>query len=321
VAVFLAEDTMPIIDFREVPEANTGKGDQDTFELLARDFFQALGFEIGESPSRGADGGKDLIIFESLVGSVSATKRRWVVSCKHNARSGKAVGDRDEIDVLGRVRKFKADGFMGFYSTLPSNGLMQTLRSHESEIAIHLWDRERIESELVSDKRLQMVFKRYFPDSYDEWRRNSPRPARVFGEYDPLACSVCGKDLLQDRSGVIGLAIKFVDNKKHVLDVYWACRGHCDRVKQQEIWHSLETSTGWEGLDDLSIPLVYVRWFISTFNNLRNGDEVFTDEAFEKFKEFTMAVSQIVVRETTAEQWQRLEQLAEIPAFIGGLRD
>lgn len=27
---------MPIIDFKEIPQANTGNGDQDTFELFAR---------------------------------------------------------------------------------------------------------------------------------------------------------------------------------------------------------------------------------------------------------------------------------------------
>lgn len=65
---------MPVIDFTEIPLANTGEGNQDTFELFARDFFSALGFEIEESPSRGPDGGKDLLILENLSGTISEMK-------------------------------------------------------------------------------------------------------------------------------------------------------------------------------------------------------------------------------------------------------
>jgi len=67
---------MSVIDFTEIPVANTGKGDQDTCELFARDFFVALEFGVEENPSRGADGGKDLIIAESLLGTVSSTTKR-----------------------------------------------------------------------------------------------------------------------------------------------------------------------------------------------------------------------------------------------------
>jgi len=196
---------MPVVDFTEVPLANIGSGSQDTFELFARDFLAALGFEVEEGPSRGADGGKDLIILEPLTGLVQSTKRRWLVSCKHFAHSGDSVGDNDEINIPGRVRRFKCDGFMAFYSTIPSSGLMRTLNSHKDEMSIEVWDKERIEEKLVSDSRLQTVFERYFPQSHKMWR--SKVPTQVFGAYEPLRCIVCGKDLLIDtgtqETGVI----------------------------------------------------------------------------------------------------------------------
>jgi translation initiation factor 2B subunit (eIF-2B alpha/beta/delta family) len=159
---------MPAVNFLEIPAANLGDGSQDTFELFARDFFDALGFEIEEGPSRGPDGGKDLVVLETLSGTLHPIKRRWVVSCKHYARSRKSVGDSDEIDIVGRVRKFKADGFIAFYSTIPSAELMRTLRSHEDEIAVEVFDRERIEDKLVSTSSLAGIFGRYFPDSYQK---------------------------------------------------------------------------------------------------------------------------------------------------------
>ena len=53
-----------MIDFKEIARANTGNGNQDSFELFARDFLNTLGYIIISEPSRGADGGKDLIVKE-----------------------------------------------------------------------------------------------------------------------------------------------------------------------------------------------------------------------------------------------------------------
>ena len=66
---------MSFIDFREIPVANSGKGDQDYFELFARDFFWSLGYVIDQGPSRGADGGRDLIVVEPLDGIVSRSEK------------------------------------------------------------------------------------------------------------------------------------------------------------------------------------------------------------------------------------------------------
>jgi hypothetical protein len=310
---------MPIIDFTEIPIANTGKGDQDIFELFARDYFDALGFGIEQGPSRGPDGGKDLIVTESLFGTVSSSVKRWIVSCKHFIHSKKSVGDKDETDILGRVRKYKAQGFMAFYSTIPSSGLMRTMESHKDEIEIQVWDRERIESDLLTKPRLHIVFERYFPKSFQSWKNQDRKPMPIFDKYTPLQCVICGKDLLIERSGNVAFAIMRVDDKEHILDVYWACKGECDRIKERQIFQELDQVYGWESLSDLSIPIVYVQWFIATMNNLRDGRNVYTDEAFEKFKEFTICMSQVVVRETTPEQRERIKELSQSPSFIGGL--
>src|SRR5262245_13521955 len=108
---------MTIIDFQEIPASNSSNGDQDLFELFTRDFLEALGFEIEEGPGRGIDRGRDLIVSETVAGTISDQKKRWIVSVKHNAHSGKSVNDNVEPDPIGRVRKHKADGFIGFYST------------------------------------------------------------------------------------------------------------------------------------------------------------------------------------------------------------
>lgn len=163
---------MALIDFKEIPSASSGDGTQDTFELFARDFFWNLGYEIDENPSRGADGGKDLILVEPLSGIFSKAKKRWLVSCKHFAFSGDSVSNKHEIDILGRVKVHKCDGFIAFYSTLPASGLANTINKIKDDISVQVFDGAKIEHYLVTEQRLRFVLQRYFPKSHKSITQN-----------------------------------------------------------------------------------------------------------------------------------------------------
>ena len=115
---------MPVLNFKEISEAHIADGKQDDFELLARDFLEFLGYKILSDPDRGADGGKDIIVQETRNGVGGETILRWLVSCKHKASSGKSVSANDDSNILDRVMTHKCDGFIGFYSTLASSGLV-----------------------------------------------------------------------------------------------------------------------------------------------------------------------------------------------------
>lgn len=156
-----------LLDFKEIPKANSGDGDQDTFELFARDFLQQIGYIIVEEPARGADGGKDLIVQSSG----DKQKLRWLVSCKHFAYSGKAVGADDEINIVERALSNDCKGILCFYSTLPTESLTRRLRGMTHLIGHRVFDREKIESLIVGYHERQPLFLRYFPESYKKWRR------------------------------------------------------------------------------------------------------------------------------------------------------
>ncbi len=144
---------MAILDFTEIPQANTGNGDQDTFELFARDFLEIAGFRIIEPPNRGADGKKDMIVEEARHGHEGETKIRWLVSAKHYAHSKKAINDTIEPNVEDRVGANNCNGFIGFYSTLPTNSLMgvlEGLKKHKN-IEYSIYDWSRIEGKIISD--------------------------------------------------------------------------------------------------------------------------------------------------------------------------
>jgi len=156
---------MASLDFMEIPRADEATGRQDAFELFARETLQALGFAIVLDPSRGADGGKDLVVGEQRVGPLSETRIKWLVSCKHFAHSGRSVTPGDELNVVERVKAAGCDGFLGFYSTLPSTGL-QNLVGGQPGIEVCLLDHESIERRLLGSVKGHDVVKRYFPASY-----------------------------------------------------------------------------------------------------------------------------------------------------------
>lgn len=166
---------MNVIDFKEIPESHIATGDQDQFELFTRDFLEALNFQIIEGPGRGVDRGRDLLISETVGGTISKQEKLWVVSAKHKAHSGRSVTEADEPDPIGRVHKFNAQGFMGFYSTVPASGLDDALARIRTQIDCYVFDSGRIENRLISSPELRSVFQQYFPSSYDKFvsRTNS----------------------------------------------------------------------------------------------------------------------------------------------------
>ncbi|GAB3217865.1 restriction endonuclease [Algoriphagus aestuariicola] len=159
-----------IIDFKEIPKANSFDGNQDVFENFARDFFEAIGYQIIESPSRGADRGVDLKIRELRKGISGVTEIVWLVSCKHYAYSGASISPRIEQNILDRVKSNSCHGFIGFYSTIASTGLNQNLKGLASQIEYQVFDREKIEREIVGIRCMENLFLRYFPKSYKEWK-------------------------------------------------------------------------------------------------------------------------------------------------------
>lgn len=160
-----------IIDFKEIPVANKGGGEQDRFEQFACDFLDTIGFKIVRRPDRGPDGKKDLIVSDTRKGVGGETTVTWLVSCKHNAHAGNAVKDTDEEDIHDRVLKHKCNGFLGFYSTLPASTLSDKLHGLRDKIEYTTFDSTRIEKELLLSNQKDRLLVSYFPISHDKYRK------------------------------------------------------------------------------------------------------------------------------------------------------
>ena len=140
---------MPALDFTEIAPAHQG-GNRDQFELFARDVLETIGFQILRGPDRGPDAGRDLIVRDVRSGASGSTTVDFLVSCKHKAHSGTAVGEADDQNLRDRIGTHGCHGLIAFYSTVPSS----TLATHLTELGksheVMVFDPESVESRLLS---------------------------------------------------------------------------------------------------------------------------------------------------------------------------
>lgn len=298
-----------MIDLREVKE------DGEVWEQFAEEFLSSAGLSTESPPDRGADGGKDILMIERVSGPMHIEAFRWLVSCKHTAHSGVAISEiTHEKNILERVKAFRADGFLGFYSTLPTAGLNTRLRAltDAGEIkAYKIFSGALIESELLTLGRSWLV-RRYFPESY-----KIVRPVhKLLDEYVEIRCDLCGKDLLEDlytsdyRSLVAEITETPKAGKRHVIGVYFACKGGCDRTLERRAYERYKAITAWEDISDIAMPNQFLRWIMAFINQLRHGD-TYSDEAFDREKHLIIAVSQKVFREVTESERERMRELVK----------
>lgn len=309
---------MAMLDFKEIPQANTGDGNQDAFELFAREFFsEVLHFEIISEPNRGADGGKDILAIEKQIGALSESEIRWLISCKHNAHSGKSVNETDEQNITDRLSQHKAQGFIGFYSTLPSSGLNNRLDSFKSNYKVEIFNHERIEGLLIKHKRNDLI-ERFFPNSYKEALKQKQKnePSLIFGEYEPLFCEYCGKDLLKEHLRDYKANIVFIENLEtgEFVDVYACCKGHCDRalIKERRLEGCVDQ---WEDLSDWIIPTKYISQLMAILNQSYSGKGKYSKEVFEKTKRIILKMGQFAFRDLDDKDRYRLNKLSQLPEW------
>jgi DNA helicase II / ATP-dependent DNA helicase PcrA len=282
-----------MIDFKEVPDGG------EVWEQFARDFLAEIGFQIETPPDRGADRGKGFLVTERLVGNVNTYPFRWLVSCKHFAKSNKAVSEKDEANIRERLESFRADGFLGFYSTLPSSGLNSRLMALRNEAKIRdyrIFDSREIENRLIRVGYSKLMM-RYLPEGY---KRTRPLHL-LMGKYEPLPCDVCGKDLLEELHRKDYQAIIVLDSthdekytKRFVHDLFWVCKGDCDRKISARIRSTRNHVDSWEDISDLDIPLKFLGWIFANLNTIRSGETVYEEEAFDRLKHFIGAMAQRV---------------------------
>lgn len=314
-----------ILDFTEIPKANTGDGYQDTFELFARDFLELLGYEIFQHPDRGADGKKDLIVIESRPGLSGVSKLKWLVSCKHYAHSGKSVSDTNEPNILDRVTVHDCDGFIGFYSTLPATSLGKNIEGLKLKIGVQTFDREQIEKTLLESPEGQRLASRYFPESFKKYLVENPKPAKIFSNELEICCEYCNANLLSEEKKGLGIFVLLRQmsdigassyDKQPYVTAYFSCKGKCDRIQRNKYSHEKNLIDEWTDISKFLTPTGYVKKLVGWLNSMQIDGQKIEGDAFDKLKQLFLHTFPFIAREQTSEEKKEIRDYLQ-----SGLQD
>jgi hypothetical protein len=143
---------IPVFDFSELPV------DGIRFEQLIRELLLKSGFEVHWT-GVGPDNRRDLVLTERAIGPFSQFERRWLVSCKHFANSGKSVGMEAVSSIIDDCAAVNAEGFLLVCSTHPSSSVVNRLQELRSSgrLATAIWDAIEIEKRLRTFPTLTLV--------------------------------------------------------------------------------------------------------------------------------------------------------------------
>jgi hypothetical protein len=262
-----------------------------------------------------------LIVEEIRAGIAGETRVKWLVSCKHKAHSGASVTPDDELDIHDRVRTNDCKGFLGFYSTLPSSGLATKLNASGLPFEVQVYDSEKIEKQLLSSLKGASLAQRFFPSSWSRWKKDHPTPAKIFRDEPELRCAYCSKSLLTPKPhGIVVVWTLLWDKestKKELTEyVYWCCKGKCDNALKSR-YYNKGLIDRWEDIQDLVIPIAYIRWVMVMLNELHSR-ATYSKEALENSKELLLNLFPLVSRDMTDAEKDRIKSLGMIPHYLGG---
>lgn len=155
-----------MLDFTELSE------DGQDLELLVRELLFSLGYKVYWS-GRGPDGGRDLVCIETAKSIFIDTSKKWLIQCKHKAKSGNSVGIADLDDIVSSCAQHECDGYVLITSTQPSSSVVTRLEqisnNEKMPIIATYWDAVELERRLRTAQQWSIA-QHFFPRSASGWQ-------------------------------------------------------------------------------------------------------------------------------------------------------
>ncbi len=145
------------IDFTKIP-------DGENFELFCRDILEDMGIKILSHPSRGPDRNQDLIIeIESTSPIGNSYIDKFIVQCKHFAKSGRSVSSNDVGNWQSACDVHDATGYFLITSTTPTSNLNGEFgaANDKKRYKTLIWDKMQLESHLEKCPNRLSILLRY----------------------------------------------------------------------------------------------------------------------------------------------------------------
>jgi hypothetical protein len=184
--------------------------DEEEWEFFAIDCLNFLGYQVLQSPSRGTDGGLDgLVEFNGI---------KYLVSGKHYIHSNKAVGTSLEYNITDRMHEHDSQGFIGFYSTLPSTSLLNRFRALKQRgFDIKYYDKDKI-SDMLPSLPSNILQKYGLPNNIQYVMNIHP------SQYQPLNCIECTQDILGSDYNIRFSRAQISINTNNELEFLYGCK-------------------------------------------------------------------------------------------------
>ncbi|MDR2641561.1 MAG: hypothetical protein LBC74_02080 [Planctomycetaceae bacterium] len=291
---------MNLFDFTEIP------ADGEHWVRFAQEFLQLFGFHIETPPYRDTENVFDFCAVEQISGKFNSHPFRWLVSCRHKAATRTAVKESEEADILERLLRSRADGFIGFYSTSASSALEFYLAELKNRFLVkgyRILDAKFLEMYLATPGFARISF-RYFPN----YAQTHPVLHLVDNNYLPILCEHCRKDLFktlftENQEGVIVRLRRRKETPTEteiIANLYVACKGECDAELQAKYCSEKKLNTvGWTDLSDLVDSSAFLDWTLSLLRKIGTDELTYTTSALEKELYLLKALAQYTLREPT----------------------
>jgi hypothetical protein len=169
-----------LLDFTEI-------NSDHAFEKFAQLFLELLDHKVTRVPAVGPDGGVDIICEQhNRYGQIGY---KWLVSCKHYARSRKSIGTSVDQANEHKLREHRCNGFMFVYSTAVTEGLRASVERVAQNIgaSYYFFTPWEIENTIISSSRFYPLMNQFFPISHE----------RIIGKVgiDDVECCLYGGGL------------------------------------------------------------------------------------------------------------------------------
>jgi formylglycine-generating enzyme required for sulfatase activity len=188
---------MPI-DFTQIESG-------EDFELLCEDLLQAMGFTIEAQVARGPDLGRDIIATKTITDDVGILDtHRYLVECKHYAKGGKSVLERDVGNPVARMATHNCDRYLLATSTVPSDklraqlaGMPNIARNYKAAI----WSKSDLTRHL--DAHPDVRARHFPPEPEPEPTPAGALAATVEGLLEVMGFSCQGREQIPDQVQLI----------------------------------------------------------------------------------------------------------------------
>jgi len=273
------------LDFCEIPN------DSDEWEQFAQVFLRDYGYEIEQQAARGADQGRDLLV-RSNDGVLH------LVSCKHFAERYVSVAPKDEMNIRDRMDECSAEGFIGFYSTFPSESLITRLQGFKDKGKIAnytIFSGREIET-IIMSHGMSAIMKQFLPRQYTKLKA----PTQIFGGLLSLKCVVCDRDLLNEDADVLWTE-KSSGMKTLIDNVCCVCKGECSYKQESKLFAKTKSPVLSEELRWLQNPIGYMQHMYRVLNTAHDNDYEYSAKAWVAELDMLAALSQKVMREVSKE--------------------